>query len=78
MNSVNLSLPEPLGAFVDQQARQHGHASGGEYVRELIRKEQDRQRLREALLAGTASGPGATADAGYFAALRSRVHDALR
>jgi len=76
MNSVHLSLPEPLGAFVDQQARQHGHESGGEYVRELIRREQERQRLRDALLAGAASGPGSVADAGYFAALRSRVRDA--
>jgi len=76
MNSVNLSLPAPLGAFVDQQARQHGHASGGDDVRELIGKEQERQRLRDELLAGAASGPGRTADAGYFAALRSRVRDA--
>jgi len=76
MNSVHLSLPDPLGAFVDQQARQYGHASGSDYVRELICREQERQRLRDALLAGAASGPGSIADAGYFAALRSRVDDA--
>jgi len=78
MNSVTLSLPECLNTFVDQQARERGHASDGESVRELIGKEQERQRLREVLLAGAASEPGATVDAGYFASLRARIRDVRR
>jgi len=62
MNSVHLPLPEPLGAFVDQQACQHGHESGGEYVRELICREPGAATIADALLAGAASGPGITAD----------------
>jgi antitoxin ParD1/3/4 len=42
-------------------------------VRELIRKDQDRQNLRGLLLAGAASRPGKVADTNYFDALRSRV-----
>jgi len=38
-----------------------------------IRKDQDRQRLRELLLAGAASKPTGVADQRYFESLRKRV-----
>ena len=41
-----------------------------EYTRELIRKDQDRQRLRRLLLHGAASSPTTTADVDYFDRLR--------
>ena len=47
-------------------------------VRELIRKDQDRQRLRGLLLEGAASPQAATADADYFDQLRDRVREAGR
>lgn len=70
---MNISLPEALKVFVDQQVSGRGYGTSSEYVRELIRKDQDRQRLRNLLLEGAASAPGATADADYFDALRARV-----
>ncbi len=45
-----------------------------EFVRALIRREQDRQQLRNLLLDGATSTPGPPADATYFASLRERVH----
>ena len=38
-----------------------------------LRKDQDRQRLRELLLAGGASKPIGVADKAYFESLRKRV-----
>ncbi|MFH0341622.1 MAG: DUF6362 family protein [Chromatiales bacterium] len=73
MSSMNISLPDSLKAFVDEQVAQRGYGTGSEYVRELIRKEQDRTRLRELLLEGAATQPGGPADEAYFDGLRSRV-----
>lgn len=69
---MNISLPDDLKDFVDEQAKR-GYGTSSEYVRELIRKDQDRLRLRELLLAGAASPPAALADAIYFKRLRSRL-----
>jgi antitoxin ParD1/3/4 len=69
---MNVSLPEELKDFVDEQVKR-GYGTSSEYVRELIRKDQDRLRLRELLLAGAASPPGASADASYFKRLRGRL-----
>ena len=73
---MNISLPKSLKSFVDQQVRSRGYSSSSEYVRELIRKDQDRQRLRGLLLEGAASPPSDTADAHYFGQLRDRVREA--
>jgi antitoxin ParD1/3/4 len=73
MTTMNISLPEALKVFVDEQVSGRGYGTSSEYVRELIRKDQDRQRLRNLLLDGAASAPGAKADADYFDALRARV-----
>jgi len=70
---MNVSLPDSLKSFVDEQVSQRGYGSSSEYVRELIRKDQERLHLRKLLLAGAASVPGATADAHYFEGLRDRV-----
>jgi antitoxin ParD1/3/4 len=73
---MNISLPDALKSFVDEQVSQRGYGTSSEYVRELIRKDQDRQRLRNLLLEGAASPPSAPADGHYFEALRNRVRNA--
>lgn len=73
MSTMNISLPESLKEFVDEQVARRGYGTSSEYVRELIRKDSDRQELRELLLAGTASKPGAPADDAYFDSLRKRL-----
>jgi len=73
MGTMNISLPDALKSFVDEQVSQRGYGTSSEYVRELIRKDQDRLQLRGLLLDGAASAPAAPADAAYFDALRKRV-----
>jgi antitoxin ParD1/3/4 len=73
MSTMNVSLPDALKNFVDEQVSQRGYGTSSEYVRELIRRDQDRLQLRGLLLAGAASAPTAQADAAYFEGLRARV-----
>ena len=75
---MNISLPEALKSFVDDQVSARGYSTASEYVRELIRKDQDRQRLRALLFEGAESPQAATADADYFDRLRGRVREAGR
>ena len=70
---MNISLPDSLKSFVDDQVSQRGYGTSSEYVRELIRTDQDRQHLRGLIVAGAESAPAAPADAAYFDALRRRV-----
>lgn len=70
---MNISLPDSLKAFVDEQVSQRGYGTSSEYVRELIRKDQERQHLRGLLLEGAASAPAGPADPTYFERLRRRV-----
>ena len=78
MSTMNISLPDSLKSFVDEQVSQRGYGTSSEYVRELIRKDQERVQLRGLLLAGAASNPAARADASYFEGLRDRVRKAAK
>ena len=73
---MNISLPDALKSFVDEQVAKRGYGTSSEYVRELIRADQDRQRLRKLLLDGAASPATTAADEAYFGSLRSRVRKA--
>ncbi len=70
---MNISLPDALKAFVGEQVAERGYGSSSEYVRERIRKDQERQQLRRLLLEGAASVPSSPADAAWFEQLRGRV-----
>ena len=37
MSTMNISLPDTLKSFVDEQVGQRGYGTSSEYVRELIR-----------------------------------------
>ena len=78
MGTMNISLPDSLKTFVDEQVNQGGYGTSSEYVRELIRKDQDRLHLHGLLLAGAASAPAAPADPAYFEGLRDRVRKAAK
>jgi antitoxin ParD1/3/4 len=76
MTRIDLSLPDALKAFVDEQVAASGYADADEYLRDLIRRERDRQHLRALLLEGAASGPGVLADDAFFESLRNEIRDA--
>ncbi len=73
MSTMNVSLPDGLKSFVDEQVATRGYRTSSEYVRELIRRDRDRQRLRGLLLEGAQSSPASTADGRYFDGLRERA-----
>lgn len=73
MGTMNISLPDTLRDFVDEQVKHRGYGTSSEYLRELIRRDQDQQRLRELLLAGANSKPAAPITQAYFKELRQHV-----
>ncbi len=75
MSTMNISLPDTLKSFVDEQVATRGFGTSSEYVRELIRKDLDCQHLRGLLLEGAQSAPAAEADDSYFEGLRERVQN---
>jgi putative addiction module CopG family antidote len=52
VSTMNVSLPDDLKSFVDERVGHGGFGSTSEYVRDLIRRDQDRERLRVLLLEG--------------------------
>jgi antitoxin ParD1/3/4 len=75
---MNVSLPDTLKTFVDDQVAQHGYGTSSAYIQELIRKDRDREALRRLLLDGAASPLAGPADAAYFDSLRRGVRDSAR
>ncbi len=75
MSTMNISLPDELKAYVDQRIRAEGFGSNSEYMRELIRRDRDREQLRQYLLDGVSAKPAGRMDAAYFATLRKQVQD---
>lgn len=73
MSTMNISLPDSLKDFIDEQVDQRGFGTSSEYIRELIRKEQERLQLRGLLLAGASSAPTKPVDGAYFDGLRKKV-----
>jgi antitoxin ParD1/3/4 len=75
MTSMNISLPEPLKLFVEEQVSKGGYGTASEYLGDLIREAQrraDRQELEEMLLAGLQS-PTSEMTADEWSALRDRI-----
>jgi antitoxin ParD1/3/4 len=58
MQSMNISLPDPLKQFIDGQIAQGRYSSASEYMRELIRADEKRkaaEQLEAKLLEGLGS-----------------------
>jgi len=73
MTTMNISLPDSLKAYVDTLVQTEGYGTSSEYMRELIRQDQDKRQFKEHLLAGMRSGVEGAMDAEFFAAMRQRV-----
>lgn len=74
MGTMNISLPDGMKAFIDEQVVQRGYGTSSEYIRDLIRREQDRLQFRDLVLDGAAAPRTGEADAAYFDSLRSRAN----
>jgi antitoxin ParD1/3/4 len=61
MQTMNISLPDPLKKFVDGQIAEGRYGTVSEYIRELIREDEKRkaqERLEALLLEGLESEVG--------------------
>ena len=78
MSTMNISVPEGLKAFVDELVQAEGYGTSSEYMRELIRRDQERRQFKEHLLFGMRSGVEGPMDAAFFASLRKRANPARK
>jgi antitoxin ParD1/3/4 len=75
MTTMNISLPDDMKAFVDQQVQSRGYMSSSEYIRDLLRHEKDIADFRAMIQEGLDSGDPIPADE-VFSELRARVQAA--
>jgi antitoxin ParD1/3/4 len=73
--TMNVSLPDAMKAWVDRQAEGGRYGNVSDYIRELIRRDQERKEaiatLQAAITDGIESGPAEAFDA---AAFKLRMH----
>jgi antitoxin ParD1/3/4 len=75
-NTMSFALPEALRSYVDQRVRSGQYGNTSEYLRELIRRDQEEQakkRLRELIEEGLSSGRGRTLTRGVAVELKERA-----
>lgn len=77
MSTMNISLPAPLKHFVDEQVAAAGYGTSSEYVRELIRRDQNRLHLRSLIIEGARSPVTGEANEQYFSSLRTDINKRL-
>lgn len=81
MATMNVSLPDPMKSWVETQADSGRYSNASDYVRDLIRKDQERQAaiaaLQTAITEGVESGAPEPFDATSFK-LRMRERHVIR
>jgi len=75
---MNISLPEALREFVDEQVALGGFSSASEYVRQLIREAQDGAAAEAKLLKAIERGGRIELTDEYWQKKDSRVADLIR
>ena len=73
---MNISLPESMKKYVDQQVETGGYGSVSEYVRELVRRDQKERaqtKLETLLLEGLESGEPIPVTPEYWQKLRRDI-----
>ena len=78
MGTMNISLPDPMKSWVEDQARTGRYANSSDYVRDLIRRDRSRAEaiaeFQAAIDAGLKSGPAVPLDRAAFKARMRRQH----
>jgi antitoxin ParD1/3/4 len=72
VTTMNVSLPDELKTFVDERV-DSDYGSTSEYIRDLTRRDREREHFRSLILEGANSEPGRIADDDYFTSLRARI-----
>ena len=75
MAQLNVSIPERLKGWIDARVAEGRYSSSSDYVRDLVRRDQEaeeaRARLQAAIEVGRASGRSARTVADIVAASRA-------
>ncbi|NJM81438.1 MAG: type II toxin-antitoxin system ParD family antitoxin [Tabrizicola sp.] len=70
MGSMNISLPDPMKSWVEDQTKSGRYANSSDYVRDLIRRDRARREaiaeVQAAVDAGLASGAAKPLDRQVF------------
>ena len=80
MQTMNISLPDPLKQFIEEQVSAGGYSSTSEYMRELVRADQKRkarQELEEILLTALRSGEPTDVTPEMWEELRAKIRTRL-
>jgi antitoxin ParD1/3/4 len=78
METMNIALPPPMKVYVQEQVSAGGYSSASEYIRKLIRDDQERKWREEAdrkLLEALESGPATPWSSEDLAQLKQRVRE---
>jgi antitoxin ParD1/3/4 len=73
---MSFALPESMRDYIDSRVREGNYGNTSEYLRELIRRDQERHaaaRLRDLIAEGLASGPGRPVTDAVIEELRDRA-----
>lgn len=77
MATMNVSLPDQMKDWVEAQARSGQYSNSSDYVRDLIRRDQERRariaHMQGLVDEGLASGVGTRSKDEMFKAARSRA-----
>jgi antitoxin ParD1/3/4 len=74
MQTMNISLPDPMKQYVEEQVSAGGYSSASEYVRELVRidqKSKAKDLLEQTLLAALKEGEPVEATPEWWNSLRT-------
>jgi len=80
VQTMNISLPDPLKQFIEEQVSAGGYSSTSEYMRELVRADQKRkarQELEEILLTALRSGEPTDVTPEMWEELRTKIRTRL-
>lgn len=79
MATMNVSLPDPMKDWVESRTQDGTFSNASDYVRHLIRRDQERQAaiaaLQGEITAGLESGPVRLFDAAAFKARMRERHE---
>ncbi len=75
---MNISLPEPLRAFVEDEVTRGGYSSVSEYMRELVRKAKSEKELEARLLGALDGEDQGEVNPEFFARLRDHARRIAR
>ncbi|MCB9992626.1 MAG: type II toxin-antitoxin system ParD family antitoxin [Hyphomicrobiaceae bacterium] len=75
MATMNVSLPDPMKDWVESRAQSGRYSNASDYVRDLIRKDQEREEkiaaMQHLVQEGLSSGPGSRSMSDLLGAAKS-------